>query len=107
MRSFASDEGPGVLGWPAAQKKCFGLLGDCASAAAVANANSTATTRCKLEIRLSEWVRICAFLFCKDHLLAASTPPQPHSPPELALCPRRVPGSGIGHRYWAVQTRLG
>src|SRR5258708_35734985 len=107
MRSFASDDGPGVLGWPGAQKKCFGLLSDCASATAVANANSKATTRCRLEIRLLEWVRICAFLFRKDHLLAASTPPQPHSPPELALCPRSAPEPRIGHRYWVVQARLG
>src|SRR3979409_1853488 len=102
MRSFASDDGPGVLGWPGAQKKCFGLLGDCASAAAVANANSKAMMRCKLEIRLSEWVRICDLPFRKDPLLAASTSPQPHSLPELPLCPTSAPGPRTGPRYWAV-----
>src|ERR1700719_1695286 len=58
MRSFVSDDALGVLGWPGAQKKCFGLLSDCASAAEVANANSKATTRCNPEIHLSEWARI-------------------------------------------------
>src|SRR5580704_8933421 len=107
MRSFASDDGPGVLGWPGAQKKCFGLLSDCASAAAVANANSKAKTRCKLEIHLSEWVRIfCDLPFRKDHLLAASTSPQPHSPPELPFVPNECPGPRTGHRYRAVQTQL-
>src|SRR6266403_5355950 len=65
MRSFASADALGVLGWPGAQKKCLGLLGDCAAAAEVANANSKATTRCKPEIHLSEWVRICD-LPCRD-----------------------------------------
>src|ERR1700687_4278076 len=107
MRSFASADALGVLGWPGAQKKCFGLLGDCAAAAEVANANSKATTKCKPENHLSEWVRICDLPFRKDHLLAASTSPQPHSPPELPLCPTSAPGPRTGHRYWAVQSQPG
>src|ERR1700730_17666223 len=107
MRSFASDDGLGLLGWPGAQKKCFGLLGDCASAAAVANANSNATTKCKPEIHLSEWVRISDLPCRKDHLLAAFYTATAHSPPELPLCPTSAPGPRTGHRHWAVQTQLG
>src|SRR6266478_3564112 len=58
MRSFASADGLGALVWPGAQKKCFGLLGGCAAAAELANANSKATIRCKPEIGLAEGVRI-------------------------------------------------
>src|SRR6266853_4091027 len=50
MRSLVSADALGVLGCPGAQKKCLGLVGDCAWAAELANANSKATTK---------WVLIC------------------------------------------------
>src|ERR1700674_810487 len=108
MRSFVSDDALGVLGWPGAQKKCFGLLSDCASAAEVANANSKATTRCNPEIHLSEWARI--FL---TSLVVMKTPGC-RPPPTLRLysriflsLPAASPsGPGTRHRYRAVQTRL-
>src|SRR6266403_1538926 len=95
MRSFASADALGVLGWPGAQKKCFGLLGDCAAAAEVTNANSKATTRCKPEIHLSEWVRICD-LPCRDE----------ESGPPASTALRPTTGAFISRRYRAVRTRL-
>src|SRR5258706_4949934 len=81
MRSLASADALGVPGWPGAQKKCFGLLSDCAAGAGVANTSSNAMTTGQPEIHPSEWARICDLPRCAENSgLPAPTARHPYKP---------------------------
>src|SRR5258705_2411019 len=95
MRSFASADALGVLGWPGAQKKCFGLLSDCAAGAGVANTSSNAMTTGQPDIHPSEWARICDLPRCAENSgLPAPIAGQAYKPARVGIVVCRFIGTG-------------